>query len=189
MIRSAGVAAAQVTVDVNVLVGAVVAGNDAFQSWPSPPPVRGNLAASVVGIVNDAHEFGLVVSEHILANVLLVLTGQPPAGYGWSVDRAKDYVVLLAEIAEASGGAVIEPDVVISECPGYEDNRILECAAASGSLLIVSDDTDLVSMSPWRGIPVLTAAQFVKRTDVMRRNATRGRSSRLLGRIRGRSSR
>ncbi len=164
-----------VTADVNVLVGAVVGGNDAFHSWPSPPPVRGNLAANVVGIFNDAREFSLYLSERILANVLRVLAGSPPAGYGWSVDRAKEYVVLLAEIAEASGGAVIEPTETVSECPDFEDNRILECALSSDSLLIVSDDTDLTSMSPWRGTPVLTAAQFVKRTDVMRRRAVKGR--------------
>ena len=29
-----------VTIDVNVFVGAVTGGNDTFQSWPSPPPVR-----------------------------------------------------------------------------------------------------------------------------------------------------
>jgi hypothetical protein len=44
-----------------------------------------------------------------------------------------------------------------------------ECAAASGSVLIVSDDDDLIRMSPWRGTPVVTAEEFVKRTDAMRR--------------------
>ncbi len=57
----------------------------------------------------------------------------------------------------------------VSDCPDYEDNRILECAAASGSTLIVSDDNGLTTMTPWRGIPIITSADFVKRTDVMRR--------------------
>lgn len=162
-----------VTVDVNVLVAAVAGGNDAFHSWPSPPPVRGNLAANVVGILNDAREFSLFLSEHILANVVRVLTGRPPGGYGWSVERTQEYVSLLVEIAEASGGAVVEPGETVTECPDHEDNRILECAAASGSLLIVSDDTDLLSMSPWRGTPVVTAEEFVKRTDAMRRGRRR----------------
>jgi predicted nucleic acid-binding protein len=162
-----------VTVDVNVFIGAVAGGNDAFRSWPSPPPVRGNLAANVVGILNDAREFSLYVSEHILANVLRVLTAPPPDGYGWAVERAEEYVELLVEVAEASGGAVVEPGDIVTDCADYEDNRILECAAASGSVLIVSDDTDLTSMSPWRGTPVLTAGEFVKRTDAMRRGRRR----------------
>ncbi|MGH9104240.1 MAG: hypothetical protein ACRDZX_00060 [Acidimicrobiales bacterium] len=58
---------------------------------------------------------------------------------------------------------------MVTDCPDYEDNRILECAAASRSLLIVSDDTDLLSPSPWRGAPVVTGRDFVNRTDAMRR--------------------
>jgi predicted nucleic acid-binding protein len=158
-----------VTVDVNVFVAAVAGGNDAFHSWPSPPPVRGNLAANVVGILNDAREFSLFLTEHILANVLRVLAEPAPGGYGWAVEPAEQYVELLVEIAEASGGGLIEPGETVTDCPDHEDNRILECAAASGSLLIVSDDTDLISMSPWRGTPVVTSGEFVKRTDAMRR--------------------
>jgi len=133
---------APVTVDVNVFVAAVAGGNDAFRSWPSPPPVRGNLAANVVGILNDAREFALYVSEHILTNTVQVLCGAPPDGYGWEEKRAEQYVQV-----------------------------IVECAAASGSVLIVSDDTDLLSMSPWRG--TLTSGAFVKRTDIMRRGHRR----------------
>lgn len=158
-----------VTVDVNVFVSAVAGGNDAFRSWPSPPPVRGNLAANVVGILNDAREFSLFLTEHILANVLRVLTEPAPGSYGWAAEPAEQYIELLVEIAEVSGGGVIEPGEAVVDCPDHEDNRILECAAASGSLLIVSDDTDLTSMSPWRGTPVVTSGEFVKRTDAMRR--------------------
>jgi predicted nucleic acid-binding protein len=158
-----------VTVDVNVFVAAVAGGNDAFHSWPSPPPVRGNLAANVVGILNDAGEFSLFLTEHILANVLRVLHEPAPGGYGWVAEPAEQYVELLVEIAEASGGGVIEPGETVVDCPDHEDNRILECAAASGSLLIVSGDTDLISMSPWHGTPVVTSGEFVTRTDAMRR--------------------
>jgi predicted nucleic acid-binding protein len=160
---------AAVTVDVNVFVAAVAGGNDAFHSWPSPPPVRGNLAANVVGILNDAREFSLFLTEHILANVLRVLTEPAPVGYGWALEPAEEYIGLLVEIAEASGGGIVEPGETVTECPDHEDNRILECAGASGSILIVSDDTDLLSLSPWRGTPVVTSAEFVKRTDAMRR--------------------
>ncbi|MBI3923972.1 MAG: PIN domain-containing protein [Armatimonadetes bacterium] len=158
-----------ITVDINVFVAAVAGGNDNFHSWPSPPPIRGNLAANVVGILNDAREFRLFLTEHILANVLRVLC----RGYGWSLERAEEYVALLIEIAEASGGTVLTPGERILDCPDEEDNRILECAAASGAQLIITDDIDLLSMSPWRGTPILTSADFVKRTDVMRRSRKR----------------
>ena len=158
-----------VTVDVNVLVAAVTGGNDTFHSWPSPPPVRGNLAANVVGILNDGREFSFWLSEHILVNVVRVLTAPAPKGYGWAVEQAEDYATILVEMAEAGGGGVAEPREVVTDCPDYEDNRILECAAASGSMLIISDDTDLLSLSPWRGTPIITSRDFVNRTDAMRR--------------------
>ena len=60
--------------------------------------------------------------------------------------------------------------MTVSDCRDFEDDRILECAIASGSDLIVSDDIDLLEMSPWRGIPVLTSSDFVQRTDAMRRS-------------------
>jgi predicted nucleic acid-binding protein len=84
---------------------------------------------------------------------------------------------LLGEIAEASGGALVEPAEVVTDCPDHENNRILECASASGSMLIVSDDGDLIAMSPWRGTPVVTSEDFVKRTDAMRRSRRRQAAS------------
>ena len=54
-----------------------------------------------------------------------------------------------------------------------EDNRILEAAAACNAILIVSDDTDLLSLSPWRGTPIVTSKEFVTRTDAMRRSRKR----------------
>jgi len=36
-------------------------------------------------------------------------------------------------------------------------------------VLIISDDLDLTAISPWRGTPVVGSAEFVQRTDAMRR--------------------
>jgi predicted nucleic acid-binding protein len=157
-----------VVFDINVLVGAVVGGNAPFRGWPSPPPVSDNPFADCIGIVNDAREFALWVTEHILVNVLRVLI----EGYAWDIDRAEEYAGLLVEIAEASNGGVVVPGVAVSDCPDHEDNRILECALASGADLIVSEDEDLTSMSPWRGIPIVRPREFASRVDASRR-ATR----------------
>jgi putative PIN family toxin of toxin-antitoxin system len=156
--------------DINVLVGAVVAGNSPFCSWPSPPPVSDNAFADCVGIVNDAREFALWLSEHILVNVVRVLVN----GLGWELERAEEYAALLVEIAGASAGGVIVPEVAVTDCRDHEDNRILECALASNADLIVSDDDDLTSMSPWRGIPIVRPREFASRVDAARR-ALRGR--------------
>jgi hypothetical protein len=119
------VSAQPVTVDANVLVAAVTGGNDTFCSWPSPPPVRGNLAANVVGILNDGREFSLWLSEHILVNVVRVLAAPAPAGYGWAAGQVEECVGVLVEIAGAGGEDITEPKEVVTGCPDYEDNRIL----------------------------------------------------------------
>ncbi len=155
--------------DISVLVGAVVGGNSPFRSWPSPPPVSDNPHADCVGIVNDAREFALWLSEHILVNVVRVLC----EGYDWELAQAEEYAALLVEIAEASGGDVVTPAVTVSDCPDHEDNRILECALAVGADLIVADDEHLISMSPWRGIPIIRPREFASRVDASRRASRR----------------
>lgn len=160
-----------VVFDVNVLVGAVAGGNSPFRSWPSPPPVSGNPFADCVGVANDAREFSLWVSEHILINVVRVLCD--PNGFGWELERAEEYAEILLEIAEASGGGVVDPDVGVADCRDHEDNRILEAALAVGADLIVSEDADLTEMSPWRGIPVIRPREFASRADAARRAVRR----------------
>lgn len=162
-----------VVVDVNVLVAAVAGGNDPFLSWPSPPPVRGNPAANVIGILNDAREFALFLSPHILVNTVRVLTGTPPDGFGWSADQAERYAEVLVRITEATGGTVVEPITAVTDCPDHEDNRILECALAAAAVLVITDDEDLLHLSPWRGIPIITSPTFVARVDAARRTKRR----------------
>lgn len=67
------------------------------------------------------------------------------------------------------GRGVIEPEIHVDDCSDYEDNRILGLALASGSILIVSNDGDLLTMSPWRGIPTISPSEFAGRVDAMRR--------------------
>lgn len=161
-----------VTFDVNVLVRAVVEGNTTFQAWPSPPPTGPFPAAECVGIVNDAREFALWLSPHVLRNVIHTLTD--PDGYRWPPERAEEYVTVLLRIAGDSGGGLLEPEVRVNDCIDFEDNRILELALASGSVLIISSDAHLLDMSPWRGTPIVRPAEFAGRVDAMRRARRRG---------------
>lgn len=161
-----------VVVDVNVLLAAVIAGGEqaAFESFPSPPPLRGDPNANAVGILNDAREAALWLSPPILDAVRRVLTD---AAFGWTRANADRYCLLLERIAARSGGGVIRPAIRVSDCRDWEDSRILELAAAAGALIIVSNDDDLQRLSPWRGIPVLSAPDFVGRIDAVRRTEQR----------------
>lgn len=158
-----------VVFDINIFIAAVVGGNSPFYSWPSPPPVSDNPAADCIGIVNDAREFSLWLSKHILLNIARVLV-DPGEGFGWGPDAAEEYLELLMEIASASGGGIAEPQDRVTDCTDHEDNRILELALACDAVLIVSNDKrDLTSMSPWRTRPIITAREFANRVDVVRR--------------------
>lgn len=153
-----------VVFDVNVLVQAVLAGRATFSTWPTLPPTTDNPAADCVGATSDAREFALWLSPHLLANTARVLVEA-----GTSKDTAEEYATVLAEIAEESGGGVLEPPRTVHDCGDHDDNLILDLAAEVGALIIVSDDTDLTSMSPSRGTPVLRPRQFAGRVDAMRR--------------------
>ena len=155
--------------DVNVLVGAGVGGNSPFRSWPSPPPTSGNPYADCMAIVVDCAEFALWLSPHILHNIERVLTD----GFKWSPERVELFLTILRNTAESSGGGVLEPPQTVNDCQDWEDNRILDLAAEIGAMLIVSEDTDLTGMSPWRGTPVLRPKEFVAKVDAMRRHARR----------------
>ena len=147
-----GPVATPVVFDVNVLVQAVASGNSPYHSWPSPPPTSGNPFADCLGVVNDAAEFALWLSPHVLDNtvrVLMAVVGSPK-------EESEDSRESLVEMA-------------VHDCPDHEDNLVLDVAAEVGALLVVSEDTDLTSMSPWRGVPILRAREFVARVDAMRR--------------------
>jgi predicted nucleic acid-binding protein len=163
---------AAVVYDVNLLVTAAAAGNSPFRSWPSPPPVSGNPSADCVGIIVDAAEFSLWVSPHITANIGRVLTDL----FKWEPTQTDAYLEALLSAADHSGGGIVT-DVprTVHECPDHEDNLILDLAAEVGALIVVSNDTDLLSMSPWRGTPIIDPRAFAAKVDAMRRHARRPR--------------
>ena len=161
-----------VVYDVNVLVTAIASGDSPFRSWPSPPPTSGNPSADCVGIIADATEFALWLSDHILANTRRVLEEL----FKWERPATEAYLEVLVRVADHSGGGVLdEVPRTVHDCRDHEDNLVLDLAAEVGAMLVVSNDTDLLAMSPWRGTPILTPATFASKVDGMRRHARRRR--------------
>jgi predicted nucleic acid-binding protein len=160
-----------VVFDVNVLVAAIKGGDHPYRSWPSPPPTSRNPHADCLGVINDAAEFALWLSPHILSNVARVLSEV------LSLDgkHVEDYVQVLTDLASASGGGLTDPPQTVGDCPDWEDNRILDLAAEVGAWMIVSADSDLLQMSPWRGRPIVEPGQFASLVDASRRARRRTR--------------
>lgn len=154
-----------VVFDVNVFVDAVTTDHADFASFPSPPPLNDDeLFAACVGIVNDAREVSLFLSEHVLDTLRHVLN----TTYGWDEEHLDDYEDVLLEAAKASGGGLLEVETSVTECGDPEDDNILALALDADAEIIVSNDTDLTSMSPWRGRAIMTPREFVQRIHVVR---------------------
>ena len=163
---------AAVVYDINVLVAASASGNSPFRSWPSPPPVLGNPSADCLGVIVDGAEFALWLSPHIITNIDRILAQL----FKWAQPQIDAYLHAVRLAAEHSGGGIVA-DVpgTVHDCPDHEDNLILDLAAEVGALLIVSNDTGLLSMSPWRGTPLIEPAAFAAKVTAMRRHAGRRR--------------
>jgi predicted nucleic acid-binding protein len=116
-------------------------------------------------VINDAAEFALWLSPHILTNtgrVLAEVIGTPK-------EEIDEYIDILMEMAEASGGGLLDPPQEVGDCPDWEDNRILDLALAVGAFMIVPGDADLTTMSPWRSRPIIEPAKFAALVDASRR--------------------
>lgn len=99
----------------------------------------------------------LAISDDILTETLRVLRDK----FHRTADSLQDAENHLREItthvmpAERIDAVPADPD----------DNRVLECAAAATSEVIVSGDTDLLQLGTFRGIPVMTVAAFLVRFE------------------------
>lgn len=63
----------------------------------------------------------------------------------------------------------IEPvkiaDTMRGSCPDPDDDKFLACAVGGGADVIVSGDSDLLSLKKFKGIPIITAERFLKRFE------------------------
>lgn len=71
-------------------------------------------------------------------------------------ERTRNFLAMIHSSARWT-----EPDEVVVDCRDAKDDKYLELALAAQADVIVSSDSDLLVMDPWRGIRILTPAQFV----------------------------
>ena len=57
---------------------------------------------------------------------------------------------------------LFDPEISISDCRDPKDNKFLELAVESNASCIITGDKDLLILHPFRGIPILNAADFLK---------------------------
>ena len=129
----------RITADTNVIISAL------------------NFSGNPARIIDmaEAGEIRLAISDDILNEVERVL--QRPK-FGWTQKQVDGAILGLSVFAEH-----VEPKQridVVKQDP--TDNRILECAAASGSEYLVTGDKHLLKVGQYRGVKIVTPADFIE---------------------------
>lgn len=73
-----------------------------------------------------------------------------------TLERRISFLALLSAVA-----IVIDAPAVVEDCRDLKDNKFLDLALAGHADLIISGDSDLLDLDPWRGIRILTPASYV----------------------------
>jgi putative PIN family toxin of toxin-antitoxin system len=73
-----------------------------------------------------------------------------------TLDRRKLFLSRISEYLVA-----VDPAVQVSDCRNPKDNMLLELALSGAADLIVSGDSDLLTLHPWRGVAILRPADFL----------------------------
>ena len=130
---------ARIVFDASSIVGALLK--------PDSVPERALLLARARDVI--------CLSDAVEAEIREVL-GRPRFARYLSQGRGERVMDLVA-----SAAARFAPSVAVQDCRDAKDNKYLELALAAGATTIVSSDGDLLVLDPWRGIRVVTPAQFL----------------------------
>lgn len=149
-----------VVFDINVYLSYILGDDGSWPLLPTVPPTTSNPSADAVSLAFSGI-FALYASPHILKNV-----AEKMAVAGQSQTVTDDFVTLVVEMCQFSGGAVVDPVTRDHGVGDFEDNLILALAKdpAVDALLIITNDHDLLDVGPaWNGRLIMPPAQFVAR--------------------------
>ena len=97
--------------------------------------------------------FRLAISNPLIVEIRKVLGRK----FGWSDELAGDAMSELLAFTQ-----LVKPTQLIDVLQADpDDNRVLECAIASGSRFVISGDKHLLSLGEYQGIRMLKVAEFL----------------------------
>lgn len=111
----------------------------------------GGLPQKILQLAEDG-VFELCLSESLIQEIRGVLIEK----FQWLPKEVDTMLVPLIEIS-----FVVKPTIRLNFASDPDDDRVLECAVAAKASLIVSGDNDLLRIKIFRGIPILSARQFI----------------------------
>lgn len=130
----------RVVVDTNVFVSGLLKGR--------------TTRAIIVAFINN--KFIPVFSQDTLTELAHTLSKPKIACFITEEDSA----ALISLIKERA--VFVAPSQKIDICRDAEDNKILECALTAKARLIVTGDKDLLCLSPFQGIEIVSPSRFLK---------------------------
>lgn len=102
--------------------------------------------------------FKLAVSIETLTELAKVLSRDYLARYR-SVEERETFLVLYSELAET-----IHVTEHVTDCRDPKDNKFLDLALVANAQILVSSDSDLLVLHPYRTINIVTPSEFLKMT-------------------------
>lgn len=100
--------------------------------------------------------FKLAVSTETLTELAKVLSRDYLARFR-TVDERETFLVLYSELAE-----IIPITEHVTDCRDAKDNKFLDLAIAANARILVSSDSDLLVMHPYRDIQILMPSAFLQ---------------------------
>ena len=97
----------------------------------------------------------ILISVPVLLELSEVLSRKKLNKYLLEEERMRFLVALLKE------AELVEITEVVTDCRDVKDNKFLELAVSGKADCIVSGDSDLLVLNPFRGIPILAPREFL----------------------------
>ena len=133
----------QAVLDTNVVVSALIWGGTPFKLFEMATEGQLTLYTSPALLA----ELREVLNRDHLARRL--------AQQQTAIEEAiRLYAELCMAVSPLSTPRVVPNDI--------DDDQVIACALAAGATLIISGDSDLLVLHPWRGIQILNAAEAVR---------------------------
>ncbi len=109
--------------------------------------------------VRKAESEGLILASRATLGELADVLGRRKFDPYVSVEERQDYLRRLARTVD-----VITVGHRVRLCRDPSDDKFLELALSGEADLILTGDQDILALDPFRGIPVITAREYI-RTD------------------------
>ena len=111
----------------------------------------GSLAEKAILKVVEGKD-QLLISRPILVEILRVLSRK----FSRNRESIARTALWISEIA-----TLIEPSLTVRALKDEPDNRILECAIAGHADAVVTGDKEMLGLSRYRGIPIMTLRRYL----------------------------